>query len=436
MSSRKDDESVFVYITLPGETSAVLAGRFDLSHRTGTPVGSFAYARSYRERRHAVELDPRELNFEQASFRTTKGGGVFGVLRDATPDSWGRRLIERRIAGGYVDLSPVQYMLNSPEDRAGALGFGLGPQPPAPIRDFNRTMDLSELVEAANALIAEDQKQEMSAPDGPNAAQIERLLLIGTAMGGARPKATVEDRDMLWVAKFPIIADAARGITGDRWNNPRVEHATMLLARECGLSCADTRIVDVGGRDVLLSRRFDRERRGDCYERKRMISGLTMLGVTEDDRDKWSYLALADEMRRRSGSARAGELLELYRRIVFNALISNIDDHPRNHAFLAHGTDWLLAPAYDLTPTPMVGQQRDLAMSLGDFGRAATRENLLSRFGNFGLQRPNAERLIHDMTAVVQSRWYPLARSVGVTEADCERIRSAFVYNGFGASDG
>ncbi len=431
--NKKNDEFAYVYITLPGQTSAVLVGRFDLTTRNGAAVGRFAYARSYRERREAVELDPRELNLSRGSFDTAGMGGVFGALRDATPDSWGRRLIERRVSGDYAELSPITYMLLSPEDRAGALGFGLSSAPPAPTRDFNRTLDLNELVTTANAILASGMDANAPRPTGADAEQIERLLLRGTGMGGARPKATVEDDGALWVAKFPITANAALATTGDRWNNPRVEHAMMTLARECGIACAETRLMTVGGLDVLLSKRFDRKSTDEGYERTRVISGLTMLGLSDEDTGKWSYLELADEIKRRSGHGRAKQLRELFCRIAFNALISNIDDHPRNHAFLGYGSEWVLAPAYDLTPTPMVSFNRDLAMSLGDFGRAATRENLMSKHGHFGFVREEAEAIVDGMARTVQMGWHRIARTAGVSEADCETIMSAFVCEGFGA---
>jgi serine/threonine-protein kinase HipA len=158
-----------------------------------------------------------------------------------------------------------------------------------------------------------------------------------------------------------------------------------------------------------------------------------MLGADEDERAKWSYLLLADEIRRCAGLENTKELPELFRRICFNALISNTDDHPRNHAFLAKGREWVLSPAYDLTPTPSVAtSERNLAMSFGKFGRYANRTNLLSQSHRFGLGNEQAVRIIDTMTETVQSQWYGVCRQAGVTERDCELIRSAFVYEGFG----
>ena len=146
-------------------------------------------------------------------------------------------------------------------------------------------------------------------------------------------------------------------------SHPRVEHAPLRPARECGLNAADSRIERIGDRDVLLVRRFDREWTGTGYHRHRMASALTLLRAddTPTDRGRWSCLALADELRRASASPRE-DLRELFARMCFNAAVSNLDDHPRNHALLAGGRDWRLSPAYDLTPMRVIAaERRDLA---------------------------------------------------------------------------
>lgn len=420
-----DPMECFVYITLSGQTEAVTAAKYRLTiGRDGTAVGELVYGKSYMARPDCVELDPVELKLRGSAYSTARLRGTFGALRDAAPDAWGRKLIEKRL-GVTAELPEIQYMLNSPEDRAGALGFGLGPTPPAPVRSFNRTMDLGKLMEMADQIIAAENDPNVPLPTGPTAEQAEQLLKAGTSMGGARPKATIEDGDCLWLAKFPH--------QKDKWNNPRVEHATMQLAAHCGISCAETRMVTIGDRDVLLVKRFDRHRAEAGYLRSRMVSGLTMLGAEEDERAKWSYLLLADEVRRCAGQQNPKELPELFRRICFNALISNTDDHPRNHAFLAKGREWVLSPAYDLTPTPSVAtSERNLAMAFGDRGRYANRTNLLSQCQRFGLGMEEAARIVDAMTETVRSQWYGVCRQAGVTERDCELIRSAFVYEGFG----
>jgi serine/threonine-protein kinase HipA len=410
------ERECYAYIVLPGETSFVTAGRLRVvTTDDGQAVGSLVYGRRYSERNDAVEIDPVELRLSGQLYETGRMGGFFGAIRDAMPDYWGRRVIEKH--AGRVNLDEFDYLLEGPDDRAGALGFGLGVEPPAPRREFNRTLDLARLQRAADAIIADDSKG-----GGPDAAQVEDLMLLGTSMGGARPKAVVEDSDALWIAKF--------GRTDDRWNNPRVEHGTLLLARACGLNVPESRIAQIGGRDVLLVRRFDRDRSGDDYRRHRMVSALTLLKSSDSpsDRGNWSYLLLADEVRRVSAKPEE-DLRELYARVCFNAAISNTDDHPRNHAILAKDRDWRLSPAFDLTPTPSVAvERRDLALACGPAGRYANRENIVGGHGRFLLRAEEAASIFDEIAKTVAAQWHAVLRRAGVSDADCRTIGSAFSY--------
>lgn len=406
----------FVYITLPGQVAPVTAGRFALTrNRAGAPLGRFVYGRSYRERADAVPVDPITLKLGPRIYETTQLKGVFGALRDAGPDYWGRLVIERHLPAANLD--ELTYLLHAPDDCAGALGFGLNQQPPAPRRNFSRTLDLDKLQAIADAIV-----KDQPLPDGQD-RQVEQLLLVGTAMGGARPKVVVEDGDGLWLAKF--------NRDDDKWNCARVEHAMLALGRACGLTTAESRVTRIGGRDVLLVKRFDREKTDDGYLRTRMVSGLTLLRSEETAREQWSYVVLAEELRRICAEPKAAAA-ELFRRMVFNALISNTDDHPRNHAIIAKNEDWKLSPAYDLTPTSPVGiEHRDLAMICGDAGRFANAANLVSQSPRFLLAPEEASKIIDDMEAAVRARWYDVARGEGVSAADCNRIAGGFAYPGF-----
>jgi serine/threonine-protein kinase HipA len=418
MISRTSNTECVVYITLPGATSAVTVGHFVLTaDRRGTALGRFVYGQSYQKRADAVDIDPVELKLGRGTFETTNLKGVFGALRDAGPDYWGRRLIERHVGG---QLGELDYLLHSPDDRAGALGFGLGATPPAPLRKFNKTLALAKLQALADAVAKEE-----NLPDGATEDQVKDLMLLGTSMGGARPKAVVEDGHGLWLAKF--------GRLDDRWNNARVEHAMLVLARRCGITAAESRIVTVGLRDVLLVKRFDREKATGGYRRARMVSGQTLLRTedTHQSRDKWSYVTLAEELRRVSSTPKK-DTAELFRRMCFNALITNTDDHPRNHAMIAWDRDWKLSPAYDLTPMNLVSlERRDLAMTCGDAGRYANAANLKSQCVRFLLDPQEAERIVKEMADTIAASWYEIARSEGVSDADCETIKGAFVYAGF-----
>lgn len=419
MISKTQQNECYVYITLPGQTNAVTAGRFVLTvDKRDIPLGRFVYGKRYLERSDAVALDPVELKLTPRVYETRALHGVFGALRDAGPDYWGRRIIERYC--GKPSLSELDYLLFAPDDRAGALGFGLNLIPPAPKRVFNQTLELSKLQQIADAIINEEELY----PDTVS-NQIQDLLLMGTSMGGARPKAVVEDEDGLWIAKF--------NRSDDKWNQARVERAMLVLARRSGLNSADSKVVNIGGHDVLLVKRFDREKKSDGYLRARMISALTLLRAedTYQSRDRWSYISLVEELRRFSAEP-GKDAAELFRRMCFNALISNTDDHPRNHAVIAKEQNWRLSPAYDLTPSvPISTERRDLAMICGDQGRFANVHNLFSQHARFLLERGQAEAILAEMESFVKSNWYAIARAEGASEADCEKIASAFVYPGF-----
>ncbi len=409
----------YVYLTLPGETDFVTAGKFALTtDRRGVPTGRFVYGRSYLVREEAVPIDPLELKLGRNTYETRLLKGMFGALRDASPDYWGRRVIEKH--AGKAQLGEIDYLLYSPDDRAGALGFGLNGEPPAPRRTFNRTLDLGNLQAFADAIIADEDP-----PNGLDAQQAQDLILVGTSMGGARPKVVVEDDNDLWIAKF--------NRPDDRWNHARVERAMLVIARECGLQTAESRVTTIGDRDVVLVKRFDREKTRNGYRRARMLSALTLLRAedTHQDRDKWSYVRLAEELRRISSQPKT-DAPELFRRMCFNALISNTDDHPRNHAVIAMDTQWKLSPAYDLTPSmPVSIERRDLALLCGDRGRYAHVSNLLSQSVRFLLEPGQAKAIIDEMEQTVRNRWYEIARTEGVTEKDCAKIAGAFAYPGF-----
>ena len=413
MTSNRQNRRCFVYITLPGEVEQVTAAKYEVMGG----LGKLVYGRSYLARNNAVEIDPVELKLGTGVYETAMLGGIFGALRDASPDYWGRLVIER--AHGSLQLDEMDYLLQSADDRAGALGFGHNEQPPAPKREFNKTLDLKKLQDTALAILKDDKKLS-----GPEPMQIAKLILFGTSMGGARPKAVVEDAKGLWIAKF--------NKPQDKWNYARVEHAMLRLARLCGIDTAESKTVRVGDRDVLLVKRFDRERTKKGYLRSRMVSGLTLLRADDTAGSKrfWSYPALAEELRRVCADPRQSAK-ELFRRMCFNALISNTDDHPRNHAIIAKDREWKLSPAYDLVPSPAVGMERDLAMIVGDFGPRATAQNLVTQSNRFLISRDEAGVFVSDMEKCVRSQWYAVAREARVILRDCETIRNALENEGF-----
>lgn len=418
------NNSCFVYITLPNETKPITAGKFIIENEAKGAVGRFFYGKNYLARPDAVAIDPVELKLTDQIYETEVMGGIFGAIRDASPDYWGRRVIQKEL--NALDISEMEYLLKSPDDRIGALGFGLNKEPPSPKYEFNKTLDLEKLQNIADKIMSGDYDKDETV-NKTERLQAEELLLIGTSMGGARPKAVVFDGKDLWLAKF--------NTEKDFWNNTLVEHAMLNLAKNCGLNVAHSKTTNIGGKDVLLVKRFDRDNSADGFFRHRMFSALTALRTDDSPtaRKNWSYLALAEELRRFSFAPK-DDAKELFMRMVFNALITNNDDHPRNHAFIARdGNNWRLSPAYDLTPSPLNSYERHLALDCGIYGRLASKKNFLSACSVFLLKPQEAEQIIDAMAQIVEKTWYSVCRSVGVSEANCERLRSAFVSDVFWA---
>lgn len=405
------ERQAYVYVQLPGTLDTVPAGLLKVETLPdGTFVGRFRYGDRYLERKDAIEFDPFQLPLGNTVHEFTKLKGIPGAVRDAGPDAWGRRVIEHKLQRGPNDLQELDYLLNGPQDGAGNLSFGATLDPPAAKRPFNQTHQLTDLIAAVEAI-----EEGRLVPE-----QVLNQLEPGTSMGGARPKATIEDNNRLWLGKFPE--------KGDRCNLQRVEHATLELARRCGINVCNSRLRSVAGQDVLLVERFDREHIGKGYLRFGLVSGLTLLGCDEHylERELWSYPLLADQLRRWS-EAPGEDRVELFRRIVFNGAVTNNDDHPRNHAVIRTSHGWRLAPAYDLVPAPMVSlERRDLAMTVGTYGRTASVYNLISQCQQFGLAVETARKEIDNIVATVRA-WEIHFRERGVSAREIEYIGSAFL---------
>ena len=405
------EREAYIYIQLPGALETVPAALLRVQTLSdGTQIGRFRYGDRYLQRREAVSLDPFHLPLAKQVFEFTQLKGIPGAVRDAGPDAWGRRVIEHKLERSAADLQEIDYLLHGPQDGAGYLSFGLKAEPPAPKRHYNRTHQLAELIAATQAI---EEGREV-------AAHLLEQLDPGTSMGGARPKATIEDAQSLWLAKFPS--------RDDRFNLQQVEFATLDLARRCGLNVTQARLQTVGDSAVLMLQRFDRDYTGKGYLRFGLVSGLTVLdcGDSHLDRERWSYPLLADNLRRWSDKPEA-DCAELFRRMVFNAAVTNNDDHPRNHALLRRQKGWRLSPAYDLVPAPVVSlERRDLALSVGSYGRTASIYNLLSQAGRFGLSAQAAHAEIDRIVEVIRS-WRDSFFACGVSAKDIGYIASAML---------
>jgi len=405
------EREVYVYIQLPGTLETVPAALLRADKLDdGTYVGRFTYGTRYLARPGAVELDPFALPLSRDTYSFTKLKGIPGAVRDASPDAWGRRVIESKLGVSAGDLEEVDYLLHGPADGAGYLSFGLKVDPPAPMRRYNRTHQLADLIRAAAAV--EEGK--------PVPAELLEGLEPGTSMGGARPKATVEHERALWLAKFP-------GRT-DKLNLQRIEQATLELARRAGIAVCNAHLERVGAREVLMLERFDRQWTDKGYLRHGVVSALTVLDAEDSylDRARWSYPLLADGLRRWS-SRPDRDLAELFRRMIFNAAVTNNDDHPRNHALLRREDGWRLAPAYDLVPQPLVSRERrDLALTVGRHGRAASLYNIVSESPRFGVSAEEARRVFDQVVAAVRG-WQEIFRAGRISQRDIELVAPAFL---------
>jgi len=391
---------------LPGQAEAVPAGIF--YHDLDAGIGRFTYGRKYLQRPNAMPVDPVALPLGQEPREVVTNEGVYGAFVDAAPDYWGRLVIaaERRTLPEALSL--FDFLLAGDSTRVGNLDFRPSPVSIEPIHGLPQFSDLADILGAADDIEAgRDVDQRLLG-----------LLRQGTSVGGARPKCTVQHEGALWLAKFPA--------REDRLSIPLVEYATMELARLCGICVPETKLIKVGGRFVYLIKRFDRDLAADGWLRQGFLSCLSFMEWDQRDRLIWDYTAVADRMRRYMS---VDYLHEWFRRMVFNILVRNTDDHPKNHGFLLDNKAICLAPAYDIVPalvTAGVGSEFRLAMAVGNAGRDATFDNAMSRAAHFGLSPAQADEIIAGM-CVKCREWKSVFSQAGLSTRELNVISPAMV---------
>lgn len=398
-------DRAYVYVHVPGHAKPKLVGQVIVLATGNEGFCRFKYAREWLDESRAFALDPELLPLGDREFESQPGWEVFGVLRDAGPDYWGRKIIERSV--NRLGLLELEFLLAAGDERTGALAFTPGRETP-PGKPTPPVARLAKLVDAA-ARVERDET-----------VSVELLTLLGAGtgtLGGMRPKATVDDRGRLWIAKFSS--------REDRYAITRWEFATLELAARCGLTVPDRRLALVGRRPVLLVTRFDRRLRGKVRERAHYLSGLTMLGLHERDYGRGSYADLALWLRRYGVSPRE-DARELFCRMVFNILIGNTDDHLRNHAVIDFGDGLHLSPLYDVMPWPSTGGERIQAIGVGREGRLATVANALSDAGLFGLEKKEAEAEARRIQRIVRAEWEAIFKSAGVIKRELAILAQRF----------
>ena len=413
MTSRSDlsprPEGAFVWAWLPGATAPVVAGRVS---RDGDDY-RFAYGSSYLARPDAISLFAPELPLRPGWIPPHDGMKMAGCLWDASPDSWGQRVIIARLTGregsdaSTVDLDRLTFLLESGSNRIGGLDFQRSSSDYEP-----RTVSasLEELHDAAQALQAGELREDLA-----------RALVDGTAVGGARPKVLVAEGNREYIAKLSTSTDPYPVV--------KVEAVGMELARRVGIVVPATKVIRSLGRDVLLVERFDRPGDGT---RRMMVSALTMLGFDDFLGARYSsYPDLLDILRKFARSA-SGLGRMLFERIVFNVAIGNTDDHARNHAAFWDGKHLELTPAYDLAPPPRSGTEVNQAMEIGRDGDRRSRfATCIAAAEAYGLTRQAARDIVDRQVTTIREVWEDAADVAQLTRLDRAALLGRQILNDY-----
>lgn len=392
-------DEAYVWVWLPGATEPVVAGRV---YRDGANL-SFNYGRSYLERDDAIPLYLPELPLKAGAIPPDPDLSMAGCLRDGAPDAWGRRVILNRtfgIKGKEADigaLDELTYLLESGSDRIGALDFQKSPTEYVPRAAQAATLE--ELLSAA-------EKVEKGVPLTP---ELDQALFHGSSLGGARPKAMIEEGDKKLIAKFSSSTDT--------YNVVKAEFIAMRLAEKAELTVAPVCLEHVAGKDVLLVERFDRVKGQDDWQRKAMVSALTIFGLDEMMARYASYADLTETIRHRF-TAPKDTLRELFRRLVFNILCGNTDDHARNHAAFWDGKQLTLTPAYDICPQSRTGNEASQAMLITGDSRRSTLATCMDAAANFQLGERAAAKIINNTLEAVRAEWQNTCEEAKLSEVD------------------
>lgn len=414
MTSKPKTEALAVFAHLNPE-GFVPAGLLHLTEAGSHLLASeFGYGRRYIQRPNSLELDPVSLGLNQDKElldRTLTPAGnltLFGGIRDAAPDSWGRRVIEAKLKVPANSLPESGYLLEAGSNRVGALDIRPSleapeTETPVPATQLQYLLEAAERIERGEAV----------------PTTLTAIFNAGTALGGARPKATVRASDgQLWLAKFPGINDSVL--------IPEIEAATLHMASHAGMQVPRTKVVKIGNQPVMLIERFDRywvssaeDTKKKCEYRLGFNSALTFVGCAEQENGEKSYADIAQAIHKHVAySGIQADCEELFRRMVFNILVSNDDDHLRNHGFL-YNTEfkgWRLSPLYDVMPRPSAtqSQTRYQSIGVGEQGTLSTLNNAISQCLQFRIQPKKAYALINQVWTVVRE-WKQYFEAFGVS---------------------
>jgi serine/threonine-protein kinase HipA len=407
--------NAIVFIDIGG--GAVPAGQISITEDGRYSRCEFAYGRRYLQRADAVAIDPVHLPLGTALMEAPDGFPLFNGVRDAAPDAWGRKLIDREsLRSQGRPATEAEFLLVSQSgNRIGALRFGPTPLAVGPVLPLQIDDQLTQLGD----LEAFQEMVDRIEPDRPLPPRFIDFLAPGTDLGGARPKGTVTIDGFPHLVKF--------GLSRDRYNMAAVEAGCLDLCEMAGIPTCARQVIRVGDRDALILRRFDREEADGGVQRRHMISALTLLGAHESDRGLSGYADLYDGLRRHAVAGDHGEAV--FRRMVMNVLCGNTDDHYRNTALLlSERGRYELSPLYDVTPTLQSLGTRNLFLHLGraGSGREATLENAVAAGPSLGIRPDRAERIVNDLSQMVGARWREVLSARGASEQDLEMVANSF----------
>ena len=391
MTSSNADKEAYVWIWLPEVTEPVVAGKLEADDQGSV---QFNYGKSYLERINdspaAIPIYDPELPLKKGVLPLLDGLSIPGCIRDAAPDAWGRRVIINKKLGrkgkntDTDELGELTYLLESGSDRIGALDFQRSPSEYVP--RFAMNVPLEELLESAARV-------EQGVPLTP---ELDQALFHGSSIGGARPKALIEDDGTKYVAKFSS--------SSDLYSVVKAEFIAMRLAVAAGINAAPVKLVRVAKKDILLIERFDRERAANGWTRKAMVSALTLFGLDDMMARYASYETFAEIIRHRFDSPKE-TLEELFSRLVYNILCGNTDDHARNHAAFWNGKSLRLTPAYDLCPQNRTGNEATQAMLISGDNRLSKLKSCLEAAPHFLLSANEAKAIFDRQREAIEANW-------------------------------
>ena len=399
MTSNSKHTEAYVWIWLPGKTDPVVAGKLTIDGEDLV----FNYGRSYLGRDDAISIYEVELPLRPGVLPLVAGLHMPNSIRDAAPDAWGRRVIMNKVLGtsnaeiDTTEFGELTYLLESGSDRIGALDFQQSPTEYVPRLHENSTLE--ELLKAA-------EKVEQGIPLSP---ELDQALLHGSSIGGARPKALIEEESRKYIAKFSSGTDL--------YSVVKAEYIAMKLAEIAGLNVAPVSLTRSWDKDVLLIERFDRFRDKGVWFRNHMISALTLFELDDMMARYASYEKLAEIVRRRFCNPTA-TLRELYSRLVFNILCGNTDDHARNHAAFWDGESMELTPAYDICPQVRSGNEASQAMLIAGNNRMSQISSCLDAAPIFHLTGNEAMDIAMRLTAAIRDSWDDVCDEARLSEID------------------